>query len=215
MRGSVAPAGLEAERELAIRAFFEPIVGERRPRHILNQAFQAPAISCGYVDSGVEAHASVRGDAGRGIGVCAQLVGLDTIAEAPPALALLAARCDARAQGSRGEVREEWLVSGKRVVVTVCAGFEKPVDSAGGAGEDARHLVVARWGQGAEARALCQIGDIGVYAVECQGVEVDVQIQCGTKALDESNRSALAASRVPSHFRAAAEFGEERAKEGA
>jgi hypothetical protein len=75
-------------------------------------------------------------------------------------------------------VREEWLLSGEHfVVVAVCAGFEKPVDSAGGASEDACHFVFAGRGQGEEARALCQIGDVGVYAVECQGVEVHVQIQ--------------------------------------
>jgi len=168
VRGSVAPAGLEAECELTIRAHFESIVGERRSSHILNEALQAPAVACGHTDSGVEAHAPVRGDAGRGLGVCTQLVGVDTVAEAPPALALLAARCDARAQRRCGEMCEEWLVSGERVVVSVCAGFEKSMDSAGGAGEDTRHLVFAGRGQGAKARALCQIGDIGVYAIECQ-----------------------------------------------
>jgi hypothetical protein len=146
MRGSVAPAGLEADGESTIWAFFESIVGERWSSHVPNQALQAPAISCGHADSGVEAHASVGGDAGRGIGVCAQLVGIDSVPEAPPPLALLTARCDARAQRSRGEVRKEWIVSGERVVVAVCAGFEKPVGSTGGAGEDTRHLVFAGWG---------------------------------------------------------------------
>jgi hypothetical protein len=153
-------------------------VGKRRPSHILNQALQAPAIACGYADRGVETHASVGGDAGRGLGVCVQRVGIDTIPEAAPALAKVAARCDARAQRSRGEVREEWLLSGEHFVfVAVCAGFEHPVDSAGGAGEDACHFVFAGWGQGEEARVLCQIGGVGVYAVECQGVEVKVQVQ--------------------------------------
>jgi len=55
--GSVAPAGLEADAESTIWAFFESIVGERRPSHVLDQAFQAPAISCGCIYSGVEAHA--------------------------------------------------------------------------------------------------------------------------------------------------------------
>jgi hypothetical protein len=183
MGSSVAPAGLEAERELTIRAFFESIVGKRWPSHVLNQALQASAIACGYTDSGVKAHASVRWDTGRGIGVCAQLVGIDTVSEAPPPLALLRARCDARAQRGRGEVREEWIVSGERVVVAVCASFEKPVDSAGSSGEDTRHLVVAGRGQGEEARVLCQIGGVGVYAVECQGVEVKVQVQRRSKTL--------------------------------
>jgi hypothetical protein len=139
MGGSVAPAGLEADGELTIWAFFEPIVGERWPSHILNQALQASAISCGHIDRGVEAHASVGGDAGRGFGVCVQLVGVDAVSEASPPLAKVTARCDARAQGGRGEMREEWIVSGERVVVVaVCADFEKPVDSAGGAGENPR-----------------------------------------------------------------------------
>jgi hypothetical protein len=113
-------------------------------------------------------------------------------------------------------VREEWLFSGERLaVVAVCAGFEKPVDSAGGAGEDARHLVVAGWGQGEEARALCQIGDVGVYAVECQGVEVHVQVQGRTESLDKGDRTALAASHLPLISRAPAELGEQGAKEGA
>jgi hypothetical protein len=147
MRGSVAPAGLEAKRESTIRAFFEPVVGERRPSQILNQALQTSAIARGYPDSGMEAHASVRGDTGRGIGVCAQPVRIDTVPEASPPLATLRAGCDARAQRGCGEVREKWFLSGERlVVVTVSAGFEKPVDSAGGAGEDPRHLVVAGWG---------------------------------------------------------------------
>jgi hypothetical protein len=34
MRGSVAPAGLEAKRESTIRALFELFVGERRPSHL-------------------------------------------------------------------------------------------------------------------------------------------------------------------------------------
>jgi hypothetical protein len=175
MRGSVAPAGLETERESTIRAFFESSVGERRPRHVPNQALQATAVSCGYADGGVEAHASVRGDARRGIGVCAYPLGIDTVSEASPTLAALAARCDARAQGGRGEVREEWLLSGEHLVfVAVCAGFEQPVDSAGGTGEHTRHLVFAGWGQGEKARVLCHIRGVGVYAVQCQGVEVDV-----------------------------------------
>jgi hypothetical protein len=54
-------------------------------------------------------------------------------------------------------VREEWLLSGERlVVVTVSAGFEKPVDSAGGAREDTRHLVFAGRGQGEKARVVCK-----------------------------------------------------------
>jgi hypothetical protein len=177
MGGSVAPAGLEADGELTIWAFFEPIVGERWPSHILNQALQASAISCGHIDRGVEAHASVGGDAGRGFGVCVQLVGVDAVSEASPPLAKVTARCDARAQGGRGEMREEWIVSGERVVVVaVCADFEKPVDSAGGAGENPRHLVVGGRGQGEKARILCHIRGVGVHAIECQGVEVDVQI---------------------------------------
>jgi hypothetical protein len=213
--GSIAPAGFEAECELTIRPLFESIVGERRPSHVLNQALQASAIACGYADSGVEAHASVRGDAGRGFGVCAQLVGVDTVPEASPTLAPLAARCNARAQGSRAEVREEWLLSGERVVVAVCAGFEKPVDSAGRARQDTRHLVVAGRGQGEEARVLCRIRGVGVCAVERQGVKVHVQVQRGSKPLDEADRAALAVSQVPLISRAAAEFGKERAKEGA
>jgi hypothetical protein len=95
----------------------------------------------------MKAHTSVRGDAGRGIRVCAQLVRIDTVPEASPPLATLRAGCDARAQRGRGEVREKWFLSGERLVAAaVCAGFEKPVDSAGGAGEDPRHLVVAGWG---------------------------------------------------------------------
>jgi hypothetical protein len=103
MGGSVAPAGLETERESTIRAFFESIVGERRPRHVPNEALQATAVSCEYADGGVEAHASVGGNARRGIGICAHLLGLDTVPEASPTLAALRAGCNARAQGGRGE----------------------------------------------------------------------------------------------------------------
>jgi hypothetical protein len=215
MGGSIAPAGLEAECESTIRAFFESIVGERRPSHVPNQALQASAIECGYADSGVEAHASVSGDAGRGIGVCAQLIGIDTVPEAPPPLALLRARRDARAQRGRGEVRKEWIVSGERVVVAVCTGFEKPVNSTGGAGEGPRHLVFAGWGQREKARFLCRIRGVGVYAVECQGVKMHVQIQRGSESLDEADRATLASSHVPLIPCAPAEFGKERAKEGA
>ena len=87
MRGAVAPAGFEADGESTIWAFFESIMGERRPSHVSNQPFQAPAISRGYIYSGVEAHAPVGGNAGRGLGVCVQLVGIDTITEASPAFA--------------------------------------------------------------------------------------------------------------------------------
>jgi hypothetical protein len=197
MRGSVAPAGFEAECESTIRALFESIVGERRSRHILNQALQASAISRGYADSGVETHASVGGDAGRGFGVFAQRVRIDTVPEAPPPLAKVTARCDARTQRRRGEVCEEWLISGERVVVVaVCSNFEKPVDSAGGAGEDTRHLVFAGRRQGEEARVLCQVGDVGIHAVECQGMEVDVQVQRGSTSAQSarcaSERSSVA-----------------------
>jgi hypothetical protein len=103
VRGSVAPAGLEAECESTIRAFFESVAGKRRSSHVPNQALQASAVERGYTDAGVEAHASVSGDTERGLGVCTQLVETDTVTEAPPLLALLTARCAARVQRRRGE----------------------------------------------------------------------------------------------------------------
>jgi len=94
-----------------------------RPSHVVNEALQASAIACGYADRGVEAHASVRGDAGRGLGVCAPVVGIDAIPEAPPALTALIACRDARVQRRRGEVCEEWLLPGEHLVfAAICTG---------------------------------------------------------------------------------------------
>ena len=168
--------------ESTIWAFFESIVGKRRPSHILNQALQASAIACGYADGGVEAHAPVGRDAGRGLGVCAHFVGIDMVPEAPPALAKMTARCNARAQRCRGEVREEWIVSGERVVVAVCAGFEKP-DGFGGRCRREPAPLRRRWAgaKGGSAGSLLGSGDVSVYAVECQGMEMHVQIQGGSK----------------------------------
>jgi hypothetical protein len=173
------------------------------------QPLEPAAIASRHGDVGVEAHAAVLGNTGRGLGIGVAVLRLDAIAEAPPTLPGVGAARDAGAQRCAGQRGEQGLVAGKRVVVALGARLEPSHDPARGAGEHPRHLGAARRGQGQEARRLCP--GPRVDPVEDQRVEVQVRIQGGAEALDEGHGAALAAADAPAPSRAPAELGEERA----
>jgi len=117
VRRSIAPAGLEAQGELSVGSGFEAVVGQWRASDVAAEPFESATVSRGDGDIGVETHATVLGDAGRGFGIGARLFGLDAVSQAPPSLAGMRARRDAAAERCGGEGGEERLVSGEGVVV--------------------------------------------------------------------------------------------------
>jgi len=98
---------------------------------------------------------------------------------------------NAGAQGGRGEQRAERLVSGERIVILVCAGFEQPVESASRSGEHSGDFVVAGWGQDEKMRGFRVTGCIPIGAVESQRVEVEVQRRA--ESLEEGDGTARGA----------------------
>ncbi len=119
VRRPVAPAGLETQGEPAVGPHFEAIARERRARDIAAESLEPATVSRRDGDVGVEAHAIVLRDAGRGFGVSVGVLRLDAVAQAPPSLAGVGARRDAGAQRCGGERSQEGLVSGKGVVVAL------------------------------------------------------------------------------------------------
>jgi len=211
--GSVAPAGLEAEREASVGPLFEAIARERGPRHVVAEPLEAAPIAGGHGDVGVEAHAAMLGNAARGFGIGVGVFRLDAIAEAPPALAGVGTGRDAGAQRCGGQRCEQGLVAGEGVVVAIGTRLEQSRDPARRTRQHTGDLLAARRGQGNEARRL-PLGP-GVDTVEDQRVEVEVCIQSGAEALDEGDGAALAARNAPLMSRVPAELGEERAEEDA
>ena len=213
VRGAVAPAGLEAEREAPVGLLFEAIARERRPRDIVAEPLEPAPVSRGNGDVGVETHAGVLGNAGRGFGIGVGLLGLDAIAEAPPPLARVGAGGDAGAERCGGQRGQQGLVAGEHVVVAFGARREQARDAARRAPQDARDLVGARRWEGQEARRRTVAR--GVDTVEGQRMEVEIRIEGGTEALNEGDGTALATRDAPRMPCAPAELGEERAEEGA
>jgi len=126
------------------------------------------------------------GNAARGFGIGVGIFRLDAIAEVPPTLAGVGTG-DAGAQRCAGQRGEQGLVAGEGVAVG--ARLEQSRDPARRTPQHPGDLVAARRGQGKEARR--PLGP-GVDPVEDERVEVQVRIQGGAEALDESDGAALA-----------------------
>jgi hypothetical protein len=85
--GAVAPAGLEAKQEPAIRVLFEAVIRKGWACDVATQPLQAATVAGGHGHGGVETHAAVRGNARRGVGILARSSGIHAIPQASPRLA--------------------------------------------------------------------------------------------------------------------------------
>jgi hypothetical protein len=215
VRGAVAPAGLQAKRESAVGLLLEAIVRGRRAGHIAAQTLEAAAVAGGDGHGSVEAHAALLGYAGRGVRILARLCGIHAVSHTPPWRTPVWPGGNARAQGGRGEQREERLVSGEYIVILLCVGFEQPMESASRSGEHPGYFVMAGWGQDEEAPRLLVTGGVRIRAVESQRVEVKVQVQRRAEALDEGGGAARLGESAPSSPNAPSQLREERPQEGA
>ncbi len=73
----------------------------------------------------------------------------------------------------------------------------QPPDPTGRARQHSRHLVGVRRGQGKKARRVALSKRIGVGTVQREGVEMNVQVERGAKALDEGDGATLFRPEVP------------------
>jgi hypothetical protein len=137
VRRAVAPARLEVQGEPSVGTRFEAIVREGRTRDVATQSLEPVAVSRRDGEFRVEAHPGVLRHAGRGFGVDIPILGLDAIAQAPPALTNVGARRDAPAQRRGGERSQQGLISGEGVVVSIGALLEQSRDAARRAGQHA------------------------------------------------------------------------------
>ena len=138
---------------------------------------------------------------------------VDTIAEPAPTLALMRACGAAALQGGTGKKREQRLVASEGVFVVLDPGLDHALDAPCGSGEHTRHLVRVGWRQGQEAETPSL--SFYVDAVQRQGVEVEVQVECRAETLDEGGGATLLRASTPLSSRTSAQLGEQRTKEGA
>ena len=97
--GSIAPAGLETQREPPIRALLESLAGERGASDVPAEPLEALPVARGNGHLGVQAHAAMLGDAIGGLGIgsrVSDVARLDAIPETSPWLAALGAGRNAR-----------------------------------------------------------------------------------------------------------------------
>ncbi len=215
--GAVAPAGLQAQSEPPVRAFFESFMGERRPGDVAAEPLEASSVSRGDGHVRVEAHPAVPRHARRCLRVLVGLPGLpglDAIAEPAPWISAVRPGSDAGSQRRGGQHRQYGLVAGKRVLVVSGALSEQPLDSTGGARQHPRHLIGVRWGQGEKTRRSTLANGVGVGAVQREGVKVDVQVECRAEALDEGDGATLLRPNTPLPSRTPAKLREQRSDEG-
>jgi hypothetical protein len=195
--GTVPPAGLEAQRERPLGAFFESVARERRAGDVAAQSLEPSAVSRRYGHLRVEAHSTVlRHSSGR-LGVQVGLPGLDAIAEPAPWLTAVRTGGDAGSKRCCRQQRHEGLVAGKGILIVSGAFLEQPPETACRARQHSRHLVGVRRGQGKKARRLASPRRVGVGTVQREGVEMKVQVERRAKALDEGDGATLLRSEVP------------------
>ena len=139
------------------------------------------------------------------------LLGLDTIAEPAPTLALMRACGAAALQGGTGKKREQRLVASEGVFVD--PGLDHALDAPCGSGEHTRHFVRVGWRERQEAEAPSSSSSVD--AVQRERVEVEVQVECRTETLDEGGGTTLLRASTPLPSRTSAQLGEQRADEGA
>jgi hypothetical protein len=138
----------------------------------------------------VEAHAADAGDARGVVSVSLAALGLDAITQAAPTLPGAGSGGDPGAERGGGEEREQGLVAREGVFVSRGTRHEKAMDAARGAGEHAHHLVGVGRGQREEAWTHASSARIGVDAVECEGGEVEVQVERGAASAQSARCAA-------------------------
>jgi len=197
LRRAVSPASLEAVGKAAVGQPRKPLGGERRTGDVPAEAFEVLTILGGDRHTGVEAEAGFACAARLGPWVAsAKRVGQGPVAQAEEALACSWARGDAALEGSNGQACKQWLVAGAGIGhVTVRFGpkatyLHQARDLAGRGGEHLGHLGGTRGREGMEAGRSAPRDFVN--AVQCQRVEVGVQVRGGgPKALDEGDGTAL------------------------